>query len=828
VKLISKFRRNESPLHLPTAMAEGVTHGPGGTWGWVEIPARATDELNTQTIFRATSEGANDLRQLIPAGAEFHAKVQWSHWTADDYRAEETAPSDDRPPLTAGGLAYVDLGADRIEELAFPKRVVLLGVRFDEAGTTAPVALLARKLTGGAMSTAQQDAAAAFGRTLAKVRGWQTRMAASSFKARPATVQQLAWSLRRDLRRTVSWLPSGSVASGGQVMRLTDAQVIPAVHHVQVVTDDGPRYLRMVTTSETGFPTTELELPGGEWLKSLNIVRLDDADEDASPVEVSIRGRNVPQREAAKQLREALALAKSQDREARVGTAEEAPDSVSESASVLKERIREVSQGLVGMIEDAVTWVVEAADVETLDARTQALIDHYAGIGITCWAPPSIQDLLYRELVIGDTRRVQEFTQFRPTATLVGAWFHGGSEVGSRTGLYLGGNIGSTPGPFRNRLSDAQLEGKSITTPFLGKSGSGKSTAVMLSVIAEAMLGGWTMLVDLKGDLGGCATVCEMFDVPVTRVSTDQISSGALDPFRYVEDPHGAASEVVDNLSMMLGVSEGDDAEHHIRRAANTVADGLVRRRMSTNAVIVALAESSDPAAVKVGEDLMQLARDPLARPVAGFPDVAAKSLPTTPGLVYFKFPNLRYPGKDTAPSKWKPGQRVSMMLVQAAFNYALYMATTVKGIPKCLALTELHLISGYDFGRGLISEVARTGRARDVNLLLDTQACAELLGISGLVDQISQVHAFLVETDDEADAQAVMLGLAPEQAIRNRQQSWGQGQCLTRDREGRVGPVQFDYLHPHIKDALQTKPERHAQLHAVAFDLDEDAEATA
>ena len=828
MKLISKFRRNESPLHLPTAMAEGITHGPGGTWGWVEIPARATDELNTQTIFRATSEGANDLRQLIPAGAEFHAKVQWSHWTADDYRAEETAPSDDRPPLTAGGLAYVDLGADRIEEVAFPKRVVLLGVRFDEAGTTAPVALLARKLTGGAMSTAQEDAAAAFGRTLAKVRGWQTRMAASSFKARPATVQQLAWSLRRDLRRTVSWLPSGSVASGGQVMRLTDAQVVPAVHHVQVITDDGPRYLRLVTTSETGFPTTELELPGGEWLKSLNIVRLDDADEDASPVEVSIRGRNVPQREAAKRLREALALAKSQDREARVGTAEEAPDSVSESAAVLKERIREVSQGLVGMIEDAVTWVVEAADLETLDARTQALIDHYAGMGITCWAPPSIQDLLYRELIIGDTRRVQEFTQFRPTATLVGAWFHGGSEVGSRTGLYLGGNIGSTPGPFRNRLSDAQREGDSVTTVFLGRSGAGKSTGVMLSLVAEAVLGGWAMLLDLKGDLGGCATVCEMFDIPVTRVSTAVVDSGALDPFRYIQDPHKAASHAVDNLSMMLAVKEGDDAEHHIRLAANTVAAGLSRRRMSTHAVIVALAESDNPTAAAVGERLVQLARDPLARPVAGVPDVSATPLPTSTGLVYFQFADLRYPGRDTPPSAWKPGQRLSMMLIQASFNYATYMASTVKGIPKCLGLPELHLISGYDFGRDLIGSVARTGRALDVNLLLDTQACAELLGISGLVDQISQVHAFKVKTDDEADAQAVMLGLEPEQAIRNRQQSWGKGQCLTRDRAGRVGPIQFDYLHPDIRDALQTKPERHAQLHAVAFDLDENAEATA
>lgn len=84
-------------------------------------------------------------------------------------------------------------------------------------------------------------------------------------------------------------------------------------------------------------------------------------------------------------------------------------------------------------------------------------------------------------------------------------------------------------------MTDAQLEGKKITSVFLGGSGSGKSTAVMLSVIPEVVVvGAWACLLDIKGDLDGVAAVCELFGAPVTRVSTRDQASGSMCPFRYV------------------------------------------------------------------------------------------------------------------------------------------------------------------------------------------------------------------------------------------------------------------------------------------------------
>lgn len=112
------------------------------------------------------------------------------------------------------------------------------------------------------------------------------------------------------------------------------------------------------------------------------------------------------------------------------------------------------------------------------------------------------------------------------------------------------------------------------------------------------------------------------------------------------------------------------------------------------------------------------------------------------------------------------------MMLVSAAFRYITYQASRVKGIPKVVALTELHQLTRYPEGRRVVGDLARLGRALDVNLLLDTQAVAELLKVEGLVDQVSAVYAFRVKSNAEADAQAELLGLSRESSGLRRTRS--------------------------------------------------------
>lgn len=804
IQILKQFKRDSSPLTMPVTMGTGVQVGDDGSvWGWCILPGLATDELNSGVLIRLTHDQQSDLRRITPPGAEFHAKIQWGVHDADDYRAREMTDG-----LDDGQFNFIEVGARRIEDCQFPERHVIFGVRFDDdAPGQGNLLGKAQKITG--TRHVVSDASAALGRAIGRIRSWQNRMAGSHFGARPATSAEIAWALRRDLVRTVDYLPKGEIAGAGEIVRLRSAQVDPHREHVRIQTVNGERFLRMLTPIEGGFPTDELELPGGEWLKHLNICTSAEDGTAVLPVEVSIRGVNLPQKQALRALKDALALVKDQHRGASKGMAGEAPEHVSDAGKAIVARMNEVRRGQVGMIQDSVTWVIEAGDLDELETRTHQVIDFYGGMGIDVWAPPAIQDLLYKELIVGDKRRVEEFSQFRPMGTLVGAWFHGGSAIGAPNGFYLAEIVGSTPGPFYNRLSDAQMEGKRITTVYVGQSGSGKSTGVMLSALGEAVMGAWVALLDLKGDLGGIVKVARRFGVTVTEVNTTDAAAGSLDPFRFMPDINDAVSYAVDHLSACLDVTNSTRVESHLRRAALRVAAYSDPDKRSCHAVIGELQDDTDTDACAIGADLADLAKDPTARPVLGPPDLAAAQLTTDPGLVYMCFRGLRWPGKQTARAQWKPGERLSMMLIQAGFAYAQWMGDRVQGIPKVLALTELHYILAYDFGVGLVGQTALTGRAKDQNMLLDTQEVARLLTVDGLLDQISQVHAFSVGTDDEAEAQARLLGIPFEQRMAEKQKGLAQGVALTRDRWDRIGFVHFDYLTREIEEDLQTKPVR-------------------
>lgn len=809
-QLLDTLHRDDGAPDIPAVIADGITASTSSVWAWVILPTRTTDEVNTDRLIQLTLEGSSALRRLLPKDSPFHVKIQWAKWSGEEYEREELAGFDEDP--TEGQRAYIGLGSRRIETNRFPRRQVLLGVKLEmDHGPELPAALRRNTRRVAGEAAVIDDSALLLMRAAETAKSWHERMATSAFRARPALVHELAWSLRRDLRRTVDWLPAGQMAGRGQVARLVNGSYVqPQADHVEIDTDGGVRYLRCLCAAADGFPTTEMSLPGGEWLKELSITAEDDEDRTpAEPVEVSIRGVNLSRKAAIKRMREALALAKEQGRTAAEGVAEEPPEEIEEARDILPTRMAEVRRGNVSMVEDNVVWVVEADSVAALNRRTFAVIDHYGGQGISLWAPKHVQHVLWQETLLGDRLRFPDVQQFRPMSTMVGAWFHGGSEIGDARGPVLGANIGSTPGPFRCRLTDAALEGKPVTSVYVGQSGAGKSTAVMLSAGAEAIYGAWVFLTDFKGDLEGITTVVERFGVSVTRINTSEAGSGQMDPFRYVADPGRAASMCVDNLLVMLRESAGDLAEPLIRQAANHVASFDEPTARSSNAVIRVLAASEEPTATRLGRELLELARDPLARPLVGVPDPRVPGLPTGAGLVYMRYDDLRMPDRTTPRASWKAGERLSVALVQGSFDYANYMAARVSGIPKVIALTELHLVTGFDWGRGFVGRTARLGRALDNSLLLDTQATAELVAIEGLIDQVSAVYAFRVETDAEADAQALLLGLEPEATIRARQKSWLAGECEARDRHRRIAPVQWDYLDTEIAAALDTTPKR-------------------
>ena len=248
IQILKQFKRDSSPLTMPVTMGTGVQVGDDGSvWGWCILPGLATDELNSGVLIRLTHDQQSDLRRITPPGAEFHAKIQWGIHDADDYRAREmTGDLDD------GQFNFIEVGARRIEDCQFPQRHVIFGVRFDDdAPGQGNLLGKAQKITGTRHVVA--DASAALSRAIGRIRSWQNRMAGSHFGARPATAAEIAWALRRDLVRTVDYLPKGEIAGAGEIVRLRSAQVDPHRDHVRIQTANGEKYLRMLTPIEGGL-----------------------------------------------------------------------------------------------------------------------------------------------------------------------------------------------------------------------------------------------------------------------------------------------------------------------------------------------------------------------------------------------------------------------------------------------------------------------------------------------------------------------------------------------------------------------------------------------
>ena len=803
--LFRSARRDGGALSTPSAIAPGMTAGAGGVWAWCLLPTQSTDAIGTDELLGLTATGADDLRQVLPKDVEFHLKVQWGHYSGTQHYEREAARW--AHGLPAGAERYLRVQALRLQQLDLPRRQILLGVRLDDPAARASMG--SRVL---ASSDTTKDGIARLHQHAALAAKWHARMATTSFAARPASVGELAWSLRRDMHRTVTWLPDGPLAGPGETARLRSGEVAVHPDHVQVRTEDGVRYLRTLASTVTGFPATAMALPGGEWLRDL-LGADDDPDVTSYPMEVSVRGASLSPAAAHRRIGNALKLLKEQGREAAQGVAEEPPEAILEARDALMARQAEIADGSVSMVQDNPVWLIEADTPEALDVRTQQVIDQYAQRRIELWPATHLQGELWRSTVLGDKLRVRDFAQFRPMATLVGSWFHGGSAVGAGSGPLLGYTTGSTPSPYRDRFTDAAQAGQPVTSAFLGQSGSGKSTGLMLTSLAEARYGSWVFLLDTKGDLGGVVSAADMFDIPTTALAADDVNPGSMCPFGYMPTSAQAGmtaqQAVIDLLLMSLRRGIADTCEPLVRRAVMTVAAYPNPAERSTHEVIQLLAHSQDLATRALGDELADLAADPLFLPVAGKPDQDRQTLPTGAGLVYMAFPWQALPVRGTPREEWSPSARLAMTLLRACFSYATFMSTRVRGIPKVVALPELHKITGYELGRSMVKEVALMGRALDTSQILDTQACVELESIDGLADQLSTVLAFHVERDEEAAAQARLLGRPADTEFIRGQKTLGKGECVVRDRGGRFASVYFDRLATEIAHAIDTTPER-------------------
>ncbi|WP_367140973.1 MULTISPECIES: ATP-binding protein [Streptomyces] len=807
------------------AIADGLIVTDTHAEAWFVLDSSNTDLMSETARDAEQDQAASALARTL-AGYECHLRVLWAPLHAEEYQEEaETL-------FSAGHFReWAALKVQRLDSLALPARHLMLGVRITErTGQAKAAGRTAQDTLGiGSTSISRRE----LGRLDAMVRRMARRLEPTPWRAQPATVDMLSWMIAREQRRD-SPLPAPTTAgiTGAKLAQLTRGRILPYPDHLRVLDVDGQPTAWVSVLVMSGFPE-QMDTPGaGEWLRTVSEITYmpeldDDLDQeldDDTPFELpvspepSVRFKVLPKKDALKRVEDARRLAKEQRQSAARHSAEEAGRDVEETEDAMAELAREMKREDVTLVEDHPRLIVTStASLEDLRARVDAVVTHYGGFGIEVVVAEEEQRELWLEAQPGDRLRVADLGHIREVAALAGSWWWGGAKVGDDEGPIAGYLTGSTPGVFRNDVTAGSERGDATTTAFIGRSGRGKTTSMMLSLLDAAFRGAFVLALDFKGDLGGVVAAGRRYGLNAHLVETGTKFAGVADLFHLLTDEGAERAQI--EVPAQLGIAvpphlRARGAETPIQQATNAV---IAEGDPATWKVVEKLrANTDDDLARETGEALYELSLTGIGAPFMGRP-TGAVPLQPDPGIWVMQIPGLTLPGVDDSREDWGVSQRLSVALMHSLLAYGITTAgrRDLRGLRKVVAVPEVHVLTATREGSSFLNYIARVGRALSTALVIDTQDPDSLALLTGVVEQLTTVVGFQLTTASQQDALAQLLGLPVGPHSRALIQAVGverdgeirHGHSIIRDRRFSAATVQWDVPSVELLELLSTTP---------------------
>jgi hypothetical protein len=817
------------------AIADGLIVTDVAAEAWFTLSASNTDLMPEDRQDFEQDAAALALAKVLP-GYDCHLKIIWSRLDGEVYREEA------RRIFSAGDVeAVAEMWANRLDSLDLPQRHLLLGVRIAERDSAARAS--AKNTASGALGIGHTGLdTTELAHLDALTRQLERRLEATPWRARIAPAELLAWAVSRESFRPQPAPPHLPVVTGASLVRLTQSKMIPHSDHVRLLDARGATAAWVSILAMPAFPE-EIVTPGEqEWLRCLSEITYShpESGEDALVCpEASVRFSVWRKAQAIKSVDKQRTSAKEQRKSAAEGSAGETFAETEETEAVMDDLRRQMSRDGMTLLEDHPRLVVSSTEsLEDLRARCDAVIAHYAGLSIDVVVATEEQRELWLESQIGDMLRVLDLGHIRTTDALAASMWWGGSEAGDDEGPIAGLLTGTTPGVCRIDITAGSARGDATTTAFVGRSGRGKTTSMMLATLIAGLKGSFALMLGFKGDEAGIVRAGQYLGLDSHHVTCGVETPGVADVFRLLPK-NDAVLQVVSQLLIILPERMRDAGiETHLLRAANAIAG---HDDPATWRVIDLLKNGDDPLSAEAGQALAELSRTQLGAPLLGQPREGASPLRPEPGLWLVQVPGLTMPQAGTTPRDMTMTERVSLALMRGLIAYALSTSARpdLRNLPKVVAIPEVHVLTGTDDGRRFVDYIARTGRALDTSLAIDTQDPKSLLGLDGVLEAITTVCAYEQSTRVQQDAMAELLRLPISESTRalihgvgkDARGSIRHGHCIIRDRRDRVATMQWDAPSYELLRALSTNPKDQAAdfgTAAAAASEPADAEADA
>lgn len=807
-----------TPVHQ--LICDGLLFTEDHTEAWFTVGVQ-----NLDTAAEAAWDESLDSvkKSMLQAVGESNCmiRIMWSEHRGEDYLRSVEGNYD---PNWGNGAAWAADYASKIDELHLPARTVMLGVNLGER-TSGPARLMRKteKAFGfqhGPVSDSELADAMVAARKILKV------LAASPLAVELASVEAISWMLSRESGRAKARIPATGTVRGAALGHLLASKMVPHPDHVELFDEHDNLVAFKAILPIVSFPE-ELTAPGNaDWVEVLSrITKIREVADgyglrtEEVPVraDATIRFNNLSRQSAGRMVNEARRTAKEQRQSAAKGSAEEVPEEVEEAETANARLLTQIKKGGTFLVEQSSRVIVSASSLEELEENIDAVTHALGEEDIIVARGENEQRDLWLENLPGDAQRVTDLNHIQTSNGFYGTFFWAGSRCGDEQAGMSGFVHGTTVEPFRSSISSAGERGDTTSTLYSGRSGRGKTTAMMLELLSDLVeRPAWTVLFDWKGDTGGAALVARHYKIPASIVELGEEHSGAADMFRAFS--RAQAPIAVQSMLMMQAKDrrQADVATSASLRFATEEAEEA--EVPSTWGVIKRMAASGDPDVQAFASYLLDLAKTPIGRIVMGEPTANA-GLSSEPGLWIVQAAGLSLPSPEISFSDWDAQQRLSVALIQGMTSFALGMSSSkaLRAMRKTVAVPEVHILLRATGGAAFLDQIARMGRAFNTSLVYDTQDCTSILALPGLVEQLQGVRVFQLTTRAQQDAAAELLGLEPSEQTRARILALGRdetdirkvakGRALVRDWRDQVAEVQFVFPSQTVQDLLSTDP---------------------
>jgi hypothetical protein len=287
--------------------------------------------------------------------------------------------------------------------------------------------------------------------------------------------------------------------------------------------------------------------------------------------------------------------------------------------------------------------------------------------------------------------------------------------------------------------------------------------------------------------------------VEVLELSGDPEHRGKLDPLAI------GLPELREELAASYLVELLRDPPSAWENAIDRAVRDAVRAGERCLGLVVDRLRAGDTDAGREAAEALDVLSDfGLARLGFATPREDSEPVASEASVITIRTPGLSLPDPGVSRETYTRAERVSVATLSLVAAQALRLVSSNRHRHKIVLLDEAWFFLSSVQGRALLNRVIRLGRAFNATVLVATQRLADLGDLSEL---FGVYLLFGQETEAEARAGLVQIGLDSETPLAQRITEYRQGLCLARDLDGRVGEMQVDLVFPELLAALDNTP---------------------